>query len=192
MRQVALPRPAPGEWAVVNQPPLGPLPDDLAQRLRDPVGEPGALSSMVIGADDEPAGEAPDELYLDCLDAALALVAGRLDNELVREQPRNSGVVALRLRPGVLEIAPALEEEGWLGRSLRVELDAVRLDGEEAGEPDVEFGETTVTLAGRAIALPCAHAIWGAAATAATVPVTLPKAWLPGVPDQHISVLLTL
>jgi hypothetical protein len=203
VRQVAIPGPPRGEWAFVDQPALGPLPEPLVERLRSPGGERGRLRSAVIAPDGKPTGEsAPDELYLACLDAAVELVAARLEDETVREEPRSSGIVAMRLRTDgadvMLDIAPAVEEEGWLGRSIRVDLAALRLEGpdwHEPGPPEVEFGDATVTAAGRPVVLPCAVARWPfqrgpGEVVAASLPVSLPSAWLPGVPEPLLRVAL--
>jgi hypothetical protein len=207
VHQLAIARPPAGGWAVVDQPALGPLPEPLAARLRDPEGEPGVLHSTVIGADGQPTGgAAPDDLYLDCLDAATALVAQRLAEDVVVSEPQSSGVLLARLRveqeDAVLDLGPALDEEGWQRRSIGVDLDGLRLGTRGDGRPpqwmeaeprEVEFGTARVELGGSALALPCASLRWplpGGRDVLAALEVTLPSTSLPGVPEPRVRLTL--
>ena len=183
LAQLAIPARQPGGWAAVCSIPLGGMGQELSARLRDPIGpgRPG-LSSVAFGADAGPlAGEASADLYDRCRAAAVALVAERARDELVAREPRSSGLMLLRVSADGhgLEIAPAVDEPAWRGRAIDVHL------GSDAGAP--AFGTETVTLGAIATMLPCAHLRLERAV--ASIPVALPKLYLPGAPDPlvHLS-----
>jgi hypothetical protein len=183
LAQLAMPARQPGGWAAVCSIPLGGMGQDLSARLRDPIGpgRPG-LRSVAFGADGWPLiGEASAELHDRCRAAALTLVAERARDELVAREPRSSGIMLLRVsidRHG-LDIAPAIDEPAWRGRPIDVHLDS------DARAP--AFGTATVTLGAIATMLPCAHLRFARAV--ASIPVALPKLYLPGAPDPlvHLS-----
>lgn len=186
LAQLAVAAPAPGGWAVVSVVPLGGIGEALSARLRDPIGagRPG-LRSVAFAASGEPlAGEASAELYDACRVAALALVAGRMGEEIVAREPRHSGLMLLRLGREtdgpVLHLAPAIDEPAWRGRPIDLHL------GVDVQAPS--FGTETVTVAGEAIVLPCAHLrlTHGPAA----IRVGLPKLHLPGTPAPLVDLTL--
>jgi hypothetical protein len=183
LAQLAMPARQPGGWAAVCSIPLGGMGQDLSARLRDPIGpgRPG-LRSVAFDADGRPLiGEASAELHDRCRAAALTLVAERARDELIAREPRSSGLMLLRVsidRHG-LDIAPAIDEPAWRGRPIDVHLDS------DAGAP--AFGTATVTLGAIATMLPCAHLRFARAL--ASIPVALPKLYLPGAPEPlvHLS-----
>ena len=155
LAQLAVAAPDPGDWAAVCAIPLGGLGEELAARLQDPIGagRPG-LSSVVFAAGGAPlAGEASAKLYDDCRAAALGLVGERMRDAVVAREPRHSGLMLLRLAHGtdgpVLDLAPAIDEPGWRGRPIDLDL------GADVQEPT--FGRETVSVDGAAVTLPCAH-----------------------------------
>jgi hypothetical protein len=182
LAQLAVPAPDPEGWAVVSAVPLGGIGEELSARLRDPIGAGRAgLSSVAFDAAGEPlAGEAGAELYDACRTAALALVAERMREEIVAREPRRSGLMLLRLARGtdglVLDLAPAIDEPAWRGRPIDLDL------GVDA--QDLTFGSQTVSVAGAAVTLPCAHLRLGRGA--GSVRVALPKLHLPGAPDPLV------
>lgn len=176
--------------------PIGPGRDDLASVAFAPGGD--AIH-----------GSARADLYDECLARAIELVARRMGEEIVAEDPTSSGLALLRLRSegecAVLDLAPAVDTGGWRGRTVDVGLEEVALqwpDGRAvAGAPtdgrlEPEFGTATVELAGQRATLPCAHVRYSAAEGSdrppqvASVPVTLPKLWLPGAPDPVLRLRL--
>jgi hypothetical protein len=172
-----------GEWAVVSQPPLGPLPERIAEALKDPLGPAGDAQSAVLRPDGERVpGDAADALRAECLDAALELVAKRLSQRI---EPRESGVVLLRLRSAggrlYLDFAPALEEEGWQSRSVLVDLGDARLDS---------FGPVTVALGSTTLELPAASLELAAPGPGAAIEVTLPTLWHAEVPEPVVRLQL--
>lgn len=180
--QLAVAAPGPGGWAVVSVVPLGGIGEALSARLRDPIGAGRAgLSSVAFDAAGEPlAGEATAELYDGCRTAGLGLVAERMRDEIVAREPRHSGLMLLRLARGtdgvVLDLAPAIDEPAWRGRPIDLDLDT------DAQEPT--FGSETVSVAGAAVTLPCAHLRLERGAD--SVRVALPKLHLPGAPDPLV------
>ena len=134
---------------------------------------------VAFGADARPlAGEASAELYDACREAALTLVAERARDEIVAREPRSSGLMLLRVSAAGdgLDIAPAIDEPAWRGRSIDVHL------GSDDGAPT--FGTETVTLGAIATVLPCAHLRFERAV--GSIPVGLPKLYLPGAPDPLV------
>jgi hypothetical protein len=180
LAQLAMPARHPGDWAAVSSIPLGAMSPELSARLRDPLGagRPG-LGSVAFRADGEAlAGEASAELYGACREAALTLVAERARDPIVAREPRDSGLMLLRVSADGhgLDIAPAIDEPAWRGRAIDVDL------GGGAGVPT--FGIETVTLGAIATVLPCAHLRFERAV--GSIPVTLPKLYLPGVPEPLV------
>jgi hypothetical protein len=182
LAQLAVAAPDPGGWAVVSAVPLGGIGQELSTRLRDPIGagRPG-LSSLAFGAAGEPmAGQANAELYDGCRAAALALVAERMRDEIVAREPRHSGLMLLRLARGtdglVLDLAPAINEPAWRGRPIDLDL------GTDVQDPT--FSSETVTVAGAAVTLPCAHLRLERGT--GSVRIALPKLQLPGAPDPLV------
>jgi hypothetical protein len=210
--QIAIGPQEAGSWAAVSATALASLPEHLAAALADPIG-PGrdGLGSVAFAQEGEALeGSTRADLFDDCLAGALELVARRMGEEIVAGDPRASGLALLRLRTdgehAVLDFAPALDADGWRGRSVDVRLEEVTLRRPDAGavaamppsgrlEP--EFGTAIVELAGREAKLPCAHVRYVAAddgdgpIEAAEVPVALPKLWLPGAPEPVVHLLLT-
>lgn len=182
LAQLAVAAPGPGGWAVASAVPLGGLGQELSAGLRDPIaaGRPG-LSSVAFGAAGEPlTGEASAELYDKSRAAALALVAGRMRDEIVAREPRHSGLMLLRLGRGtdglVLDLAPAINEPAWRGRPIDLDL------GTDV--PDPTFSSAAVMVAGAAVTLPCAHLRLEPGA--GSVRIALPKLHLPGAPDPLV------
>jgi hypothetical protein len=180
LAQLAIPARHPGDWAAVSSIPLGGMGQELSARLRDPLGpgRPG-LGSVAFRADGGAlAGEASAELYDACQEAGLMLVAERARDEIVAREPRSSGLMLLRVSADGhgLDIAPAIDEPAWRGRAIDVHL------GSDAGVPT--FGAETVTLGAIATVLPCAHLRFERAV--GSIPVALPKLYLPGVPDPLV------
>jgi hypothetical protein len=101
-------------------------------------------------------------------------------DEIVAREPRHSGLMLLRLARGtdgvVLDLAPAIDEPAWRGRPIDLDLDT------DAQEPT--FGSETVSVAGAAVTLPCAHLRLERGAD--SVRVALPKLHLPGAPDPLV------
>jgi hypothetical protein len=112
-RQVVHSAAEPGGWAFANLPRLGPLPDELIERLAD-LGEGGALPALALDrAGEIVATGSADDLHDDCLRATSRLIASRLDQPIVRENPYSSGLVLARIRDGsVLDLAPAMVRDG--------------------------------------------------------------------------------
>jgi hypothetical protein len=180
LAQLAIPARQPGGWAAVSSIPLSEMGQELSARLRDPIGpgHPG-LSSVAFGADGgRLAGEASAELYDLCQAVALTLVAGRAREEIVAREPRSSGLMLLRVSADGhgLDIAPAMDEPAWRGRLIDVHLRS------DAGAPT--FGTETVTLGAVATVLPCAQLRFERAV--GSIPVGLPKLYLPGAPDPLV------
>ena len=107
-------------------------------------------------------GEAADDLRAQCLEAALELVAGRLAQPI---ESREMGVVLLRLRAGnaraSLDIAPAADEDGWLGRAVHVDLRGARVRWNAGASAPLKvagtsFGEGTVMLGTAELEIPIA------------------------------------
>lgn len=182
-----------GGCAVASSVPLWELGPELAGRLGDPAGpgRPG-LHSVAFGSDGSSLpGPASGELYDACRSAALRLIAERAQNDLVAREPRNSGLVLLRL--GVddgaltLDLAPAIDEPAWRGRPIDVDLDSI---GPVRGDP--EFGTRTVAIMGREATLPCARLRFAPVdgTRPATIRLTLPKPHLPGAPDPVVDLAL--
>ena len=208
MAQVGVGARAPGDWAALSATPLRALDAELAHALREPIGRGReGLESVAFGASGDPIeGSAAAELYDAAMAQALTLVAARMGDAGVIEDPSASGLVLLRLEAQpdavVLEFAPALAGDGWRGRAVDVEVDELTLiRGADAGaraaavgEP--EFSTVSVQLDGVQAALPVARlryeasgargpSRWGAQVTA-----RLPKLWLPGAPDPVLDLRL--
>jgi hypothetical protein len=200
LHQLAVTR-GPGAWAVASQPSLGPLSEPIAARLSDPFGPAGDVQSAVLGADGvRLSGEAADDLRDQCLEAALELVAGRLAQPI---EPREMGVVLMRLRAGgaraSLDIAPAVDEEGWLGRAVHVDLRGARVRWNAGASAPLEvasesFGEGTVTLGTAEMEIPIAslelalpEAAVGRGDLRAAIDVTLPTLWHAEVPEPVVT-----
>lgn len=180
LAQSAIPAQQPGGWAAVSSIPLGGLGEELSAWLRDPIGSgrPG-LGSIAFDADARPlGGEASAELYDACLAAARTLVAERARTEIVVREPRSSGLRLLRVSADrhELDIAPAIDEPAWRGSPIDVHLDS------DAGAPT--FVTETVTLDEIATVLPCARITLDRAV--GSIPVSLPKLFLPGAPDPLV------
>jgi len=122
---IAQPASAPGGWALVNLPALGPMPAELARQLAafaagdtPPTGPDGPLSMAIIDSSGEVAierhGTSPGGLYQGCLDAALRLVERRLAERVVSAEPFASGVLLARRAGGErsVELAPAIGSGG--------------------------------------------------------------------------------
>jgi hypothetical protein len=189
VRQAAFAGHAPGAWAFAVAVPLWELGHEIASRLHDPAGRgrPG-LRSVAFGSDGSALeDEASAELYDACRSAAAELVATRMQDESFTLEPTRSGIALLRLRAEggglVLDLAPAIDEPGWLGRPIGIDVDAIG-----ALEKKPTFGTETVSLVGREAELPCALIRFkGAGADRdATVRVTLPGVSLPGAPDPVV------
>lgn len=187
LHQLALPQTA-DRWAIASQPPLGPLPRPLTDELRSPVGSPDeGICSAVVDADGSRIGSASGRLREASIAAGLALIGARLGQDFVRETPRESGIVLLRLRRAgpdtLLDIAPAIDQNGWLGRSVLVDLRGAQVVGVsgdvvgriEPGPP--QFGATQVTIGAHSCGLPVA-----------SLPVSHPE--LTG--DATVTVAITL
>jgi hypothetical protein len=208
--QVAVGARQPGGWAAVSASALSSLPEHIAAALIDPIGPSrDDLASVAFAQGGEAIhGSARADLYDACLAGALELVARRMGEEIVAEDPR-SGLALLRLRTEgedvVLDLAPALDTDGWRGRMVDVGLEEVTLEwpggrtvptSPADGTLEPAFGTATVELAGQRATLPCAHLRYSAAGggdrplQAASVPVTLPKLWLPGAPDPVLRLRL--
>jgi len=194
----------PGAWAVASQPSLGPLPDRIAEALQDPFGAPGDARSAVLRADGERLpGDAAGELRAGCLESALELVARRLAEPI---EPRESGVLLLRLRTDGsrlhLDIAPAIDEDGWLGRAVLVDLRRAVLRWNGGGSAPLErvgetFAEGTAALGSARLELPFASlelavpdAAMSAGGLRAAVDVTLPTLWHSEVPEPVVTLKL--
>jgi hypothetical protein len=180
-------------WGVACAVPLWELGDELAARLGDPAGpgRPG-LHSVAFAPDGSALpGPAGAELYDACRAAAVELIAERAQNDVVAREPRESGIVLLRLGLGdgalTLDLAPAIDEPAWRGRPIDVDLDSI---GPADGDP--EFGTRTVALTGHEATLPCARLRFAIAdgASPLTVRLTLPTLHLPGAPDPVVNLSL--
>jgi hypothetical protein len=99
-------RPRPGEWAVVDQPPLGPLPADLVaeMRTRTPIETANrARRLMTLDGEEilaEGGWEWDDPLASRVLEASNALAMGRVRQAGVGDDPAHSGLSLTRLRAG--------------------------------------------------------------------------------------------
>jgi hypothetical protein len=180
-------------WGVACTVPLWELGPELAARLADPAGtaRPG-LHSVAFAADGSPLpGAAGAELYDACRAAAVELIAARAQNDVVAREPRESGIVLLRLGLDdgalTLDLAPAADEPAWRGRPIDVDLDSI---GPVDGDP--EFGARSVAIAGHEATLPCARVRFAITDGAApvTVRLTLPTLHLPGAPDPVVNLSL--
>jgi hypothetical protein len=188
--QVAL---AADGWGVACTVPLWELGPELAARLADPAGpgRPG-LHSVAFAADGSAlTGAAGADLYDACRARAIELLAERAQNDVVAREPRQSGIVLLRLGLDdgalTLDLAPAIDEPAWRGRPIAVDLESI---GPVDGDP--RFGTRTITLMGREATLPCARLRFAITdgASPLTVRLTLPTLHLPGVPDPVINLSL--
>jgi len=200
LHQLALSQ-GPGAWAVASQPSLGPLPDPVAERLRDPFGPAGDARSAVLRADGERVpGDAADDLRTACVDSALGLVARRLAEPI---EPGESGVLLFRLRAdgarAQLDFAPAKQGDGWLGRSVLVDLRGAELWWNGGGAAPLDrvgesFGRAAASLGDAELELPVASlelAVPESAARAGglrvALDVTLPTLWHAGVPEPVVT-----
>ena len=112
-------------WTIVNVTPLGPLPDAVAARL----GSADRVARL---------GEDLDPDYEASRPAAIALVAARLRERIVAEDPFASGIVLARRAEGTLTLAPALVSD--TGRPV-ISLEAASVfAGAKPGEVDVDLG----------------------------------------------------
>jgi hypothetical protein len=180
-------------WAVASSVPLWELGPELAGRLGEPAGpgRPG-LHSVAFGSDGSPLpGPASPELYDACRTAAVQLIAGRAQDDVVAREPRDSGIVLLRLNADdgalTLDLAPAIDEPAWRGRPIDVDLDSIGL---VRGDP--EFATRTIAIMGHEATLPCARVRFAPVdgTRPATIRLTLPKPHLPGAPDPVVDLAL--
>ena len=113
------------------------------------------------------------------------------------------GVVLMRLRAdgarASLDIAPAIAEDGWLGRAVLVDLPGARLRWNAAASAPLEvvgesFGEDRAALGAAELELPIAslelalpEAAVGQADLRAAIDVTLPTLWHAELPEPVVT-----
>jgi hypothetical protein len=97
-------RPGPGQWAVVNQPPLGPLPEDLVAQMRaaSPLeGQDRGRRLMTLDGEEvlaEGGWESDDPLFRRVLEASNTLTMRRARQAGVSQDPAHSGLSLIRLQ----------------------------------------------------------------------------------------------